>query len=37
MYPKRDPLNSAATHAFAIESLDRGIEAFKQLMKKQVL
>ena len=37
MYDKRDPVASAATHACAVDALDRALEAFKQLLKKQML
>jgi hypothetical protein len=34
MYPKRDPCASAATHAFAVESLVNALEQYKTLLKK---
>ena len=36
-YAKRDPAASPATHAYAMEALDRNLDRFKQILKKQVI
>lgn len=37
MYPKHDPVASPTTHAIAVDSLERGIDLFKQILKKQMM
>jgi hypothetical protein len=37
MHPKADPVASPSTHAFAVEALDRSLDAYKQILKKQIL
>ena len=37
MYPKREPLIYPATHAFAVEALEEGLEKYKQIIKKLML